>query len=142
MSINIKLCSLVITMVIVAIVISSNPFIFAQSLSNQTGNSTTSTKSNLTTNNSSIICSNSEEIQLGAAIQAFLSRDENKALMHMKEADKTITGAAKLYLDKSISAMQSGDTSAAKMHLGQSQYACGIPDVFDERKMIRLIIFI
>ena len=50
--------------------------------------------------------------------------------MHMIEADKTLTGAAKMYLDAAISALQSGDTSGAKMHLGQSQYACGIPDVF------------
>jgi hypothetical protein len=117
-------------MVIVTIVISSNPFIFAQSSSNQTGNNATSTKSNSTANNSSIICSNSEETQLGAAIQAFLSRDENKALMHMIEADKTLTGMAKIHLDAAISALQSGDANRAKMHIGETQYACGIPDVF------------
>ena len=123
---KIKTCSSVTIMGIVAIAISSNPFIFAQSSSNQTGNESTSTKSNSTANNSSIICSDS----LGAAIKAFLFRDENKALMHMNEADKTITGAAKMNLDAAISALQSGDTNMAKEHLAKSQYACGIPDVF------------
>ena len=62
-------------MVIVAIVISSNPFVFAQSSSNQTGNNATSTKSNSTANNNSIFrCSNSELIQLGAATQSFSNR--------------------------------------------------------------------
>jgi hypothetical protein len=128
MTIKIKTCSSVITMVIVAIVISSNPFVFAQSLSNQTGNVTTSIKSNSTANDSSIRCSDSELNHLGAAIQAFLFRDENKALMHMNEANKTLTGAAKMFLDAAISALQSGDTSRAKENLGSAQYACGIPD--------------
>ena len=127
---KIKTCSSVTIMGIVAIAISSNPFIFAQSSSNQTGNESTSTKSNSTANNSSIICSDSELTHLGAAIKAFLFRDENKALMHMNEADKTITGAAKMNLDAAISALQSGDTNMAKEHLAKAQYACGIPDVF------------
>jgi hypothetical protein len=65
---------------------------------------------------------------LGAAIQSFLFRDENKALMHMNEANKTLTGAAKMFLDAAINALQSGDTNRAKEYLGSAQYACGIPD--------------
>jgi len=122
-------------MVIVAIVISSNnPFVFAQSLSsNQTyNNSTSTTKSNSTANNNSSIfkCSNSELTQLGAATQAFLTGNENKALMYMNQADKTLTGAAKMHLDAAISALQSGDSNMAKKHLGEIEYACGIPDIF------------
>ena len=107
MNIKIKTCLLVITMVIVAIVISSNnPFVFAQSLSsNQTyNNSTSTTKSNSTANNNSSIfkCSNSELTQLGAATQVFLTGKENKALMYMNETGKTLTGAAKMHLDAAI----------------------------------------
>ena len=119
-------------MVIVTIVISSsNPFVFAQSLSNQIDNNTSSTKSNSTANiNSSIKCSNSELIQLGAATQAFLTRNETRALIYMNEAAKTLTGAAKMHVDTAISALQSGDTNGAKMHLGEIEYACGVPDIF------------
>ena len=39
----------------------------------------------------------------------------------MKEADKTLTGAAKMHLDAAISALQSGDTSGASMHLEAAQ---------------------
>ena len=119
-------------MVIVAIVISSdNPFIFAQYLYNQTDNNATSTKSNSTANNNSIFrCGNSELTQLGAATQAFLTGNENKALMHMNQADKTLTGAAKMHLDAAINALQSGDSNMAKKHLGEIEYACGVPDIF------------
>ena len=120
-------------MVIAIIVISSNnPFVFAQSSSNQIGNNTTSTtKLNSTANNSgSIKCSNSELTQLGASTQAFLIGNENKALMYMNEADKTLTGAAKMHLDAAISALQSGDANMAKKHLGEIEYACCIPDIF------------
>ena len=121
-------------MVIITIVISSNnPFIFAQSSSNQTGNNATSTKSNSTANNNSssiFKCSNSELTQLGAATQAFLTGNENKALMYMNEADKTLTGAAKMHLDAAINALQSGDSNMAKKHLGEIEYACGVPDIF------------
>ena len=134
MNIKIKTFLLVIIMVIAVIVISSNNpfFVFAQSSSNQIGNNTTSTtKLNSTANNSgSIKCSNSELTQLGAATQAFLTGNENKALMYMNEADKTLTGAAKMHLDAAISALQSGDTNMAKKHLGEIEYACGIPDIF------------
>jgi len=128
MNIKTIIYGLVITSIIAVIIISTNPFVFAQSLSNQTDNKTMSIKTNSTANNSSR-CSSSEETQLGAAVQSFLFRDNNGALIHMKEADKTLTGAAKMYLNKSISALQSGDTSGAKMHLQESQFACGIPDV-------------
>src|SRR6476620_12041431 len=133
MNIKIKTFLLVIIMVIAIIVINSNnPIIIAQSTSNQIGNNTTSTtKSNSTANNScSIKCSNSELTQLGAATQAFLTGNENKALMYMNQADKTLTGAAKMHLDAAISALQSGDSNMAKKHLGEIEYACGIHDIF------------
>ena len=134
MNIKIKTFLLVIIMVIAIIVISSNnPFVFAQSSSNQIGNNTTSTtKLNSTANNNSgsIKCSNSELTQLGASTQAFLIGNENKALMYMNEADKTLTGAAKMHLDAAISALQSGDSNMAKKHLGEIEYACGVPDIF------------
>jgi hypothetical protein len=41
--------------------------------------------------------------------------------MHMNQADKTLTGAAKMHLDAAIKALQSGDTNGALMHLQQSQ---------------------
>ena len=66
---------------------------------------------------------------MGAAVKSFLSRDENAALMHMNEAAKNLTGAPKMHLDKAINSLQTGDTSGAKIHLQESQYACGIPDV-------------
>lgn len=128
MNIKTKVCSLVIASIIAAMVISINPFVFAQSSSNQTGNNATYTKSNSTANNISR-CSNSEETQLGAAIQSFLKGDENRTLMHMNEADKTLAGAAKTHLDAAISALQSGDTDKAKNYLQESMYACGVPDV-------------
>ena len=67
---------------------------------------------------------------MGASTQAFLIGNENKALMYMNEADKTLTGAAKMHLDAAISALQSGDSNMAKKHLGEIEYACGIPDIF------------
>ena len=47
--------------------------------------------------------------------------DTNGALMHLNQADKTLTGAAKMHLDAGIKALQSGDTNGALMHLQQSQ---------------------
>jgi len=67
---------------------------------------------------------------LGAATQAFLTGKENKALMYMNEADKTLTGAAKMHLNAAINALQSGDSNMAKKHLGEIEYACGVPDIF------------
>ena len=49
------------------------------------------------------------------------SGDTKGALTHMKEADKTLTGAAKMDLDAAISALQSDDTSGASMHLELAQ---------------------
>ena len=80
---------------------------------------------------------------MGAATQAFLTGKENKALMYMNEADKTLTGAAKMHLDAAINALQSGDSNMAKKHLGEIEYACGVPDIFWwETYMIRSIIFL
>ena len=56
-------------------------------------------------------------IHLDAAAKALQSGDTKGALTHMNEADKTLTGAAKMHLDAAISALQSGDTSGASMHL-------------------------
>ena len=39
----------------------------------------------------------------------------------MNEADKTLTGPAKTHLDAAISALQSGDTKGATMHLQLAQ---------------------
>lgn len=133
MNIKTKTCSLVIALIIVAIVITINPAVFAQSSLNQTDYNSTSTTSNSNVSNSSTSsgfgCSNSEETQLGAAIQSFLFRDNNGALMHMNEAAKTLTGAPKMHLDAAIIALQSGNTDSAKIRLQQSIYACGIPDI-------------
>ncbi len=41
--------------------------------------------------------------------------------MHMNQADKTLTGAAKMHLDAAIKTLQSGDTNGALMHIQQSQ---------------------
>ena len=63
----------------------------------------------------------SGNVHLDAAASALQSGDTSGALMHMNQADKTLTGAAKMHLDAAISALQSGDTSGALMHLQQSQ---------------------
>jgi len=60
-------------------------------------------------------------IHLDAAAKALESGDTKGALTHMKEADKTLTGAAKMHLDAAISALQSGDTNGASMHLQVAQ---------------------
>jgi hypothetical protein len=60
-------------------------------------------------------------IHLDAAAKALQSGDTQGALTHMKEADKTLTGAAKTHLDAAISALESGDTQGASMHLQEAQ---------------------
>ena len=60
-------------------------------------------------------------IHLDAAAKALQSSDTKGALMHMNEADKTLTGAAKMHLEAAITALQSGDTNGATMHLQQVQ---------------------
>ncbi len=60
-------------------------------------------------------------VHLDAAIKALQSGDTNGALMHMNQADKTLTSAAKMHLDAAIKALQSGDTNGALMHIQQSQ---------------------
>jgi hypothetical protein len=95
MNIKTKLCSFVIASIIVAAVamtVNINYFAFAQ------GN-----------------------IHLDAAAKALQSGDTKGALMHMNEADKTLTGAAKTHLDAAISALQSGDTKGSTMHLQLAQ---------------------
>ena len=96
MNIKIKSYSIAITSIIAAAVIitavNSNPSAFAQ------GN-----------------------IHLDAAAKALQSGDTKGALTHMNEADKTLTGAAKMHLDAAISALQSGDTKGASMHLQEAQ---------------------
>jgi predicted negative regulator of RcsB-dependent stress response len=96
MNIETKLYSIVIPSIIAAAVIITatnfNPIAFAQ------GN-----------------------IHLDAAAKALESGDTKGALTHMNEADKTLTGAAKMHLDAAISALESGDTSGASMHLQVAQ---------------------
>jgi hypothetical protein len=132
MNIKTKIYSIVIASIIAAMGISINPFAFGQStIANQTGisNMTSSTTSNSTANNSSSVCNNAGETEIGAAIQSFLFRDNNGALMHMDKAGKTLTGAPKMHLDEAIKALQTGDTDLAKIRLQQSMYACGVPDI-------------
>ena len=100
MNIKTKSCSFAITSIITAAVIVAainfNSIAFAQS-------------------------SNQGNIHLDAAAKALQSGDTSGALIHMNEADKTLTGAAKMHLDAAISALQSGDASGASMHLQEAQ---------------------
>ena len=132
MNFKTKISSIIISSVIAAMIIDINSFAFGQSITKNptsTSNITSSTTSNSTANNSSSVCSNAEETEIGAAIQSFLFRDNNGALMHMNKAGKTLTGASKMHLDAAISALQSGNTDVAKIRLQQSMYACGVPDI-------------
>jgi hypothetical protein len=93
MNTKITICSLVVaSLFAVAMTVNINSFAFAQ------GN-----------------------IHLDAASKALQSGDTQGALTHMNEADKTLTGAAKMHLDAAISALQSGDKSGATMHLQEAQ---------------------
>ena len=121
MNIKIKICSLIIASIIAAMIISINPYVYAQSnATNQTSSSNmTSSTSNSTSSNGGN--SGQGNVHLDAAMQALKSGDKNGALMHISEADKTLTGAAKMHLDAAKSALQSGDTNGATMHLQESQ---------------------
>lgn len=132
MNFKTKISSIIISSVIAAMIIDINSFAFGQSITKNptsTSNITSSTTSNSTANNSSSVCSNAEETEIGAAIQSFLFRDNNGALMHMNKAGKTLTGAPKMHMNEAINALQSGNTDVAKIRLQQSMYACGVPDI-------------
>jgi len=75
----------------------------------------------ITTKNFTPIAFAQGNIHLDAAAKALQSGDTKGALTHMNEADKTLTGAAKMHLDAAISALQSDDTSGASMHLELAQ---------------------
>jgi predicted negative regulator of RcsB-dependent stress response len=60
-------------------------------------------------------------IHLDAAMSALDAKDSKGALIHLNEADKTLTGAAKTHLDAAINALNSGDLDGAKMHLKLAQ---------------------
>lgn len=99
MNLNIKVSIIVIATLITGMIVSISPSAFSQT--------TTS--------------GNEGNVHLGAAVKALQSGNTSAALMHMNQADKIITGAAKMHLDAAISALQSGDKSGAMMHLQQSQ---------------------
>ena len=115
----IKMSAVVIAGIIAIMMISANPFAFAVSAatSNQTGNMTTSTSNSTASGGGD----NQGKMHLDVAISALQSGDKDGAMMHMNEADKTLTGAAKMHLDVAISALQSGDKDGAMMHLQESQ---------------------
>jgi predicted negative regulator of RcsB-dependent stress response len=69
----------------------------------------------------SIASAKKGNIHLDAAMSALEAKDSKGALMHMNEADKTLTGAAKTHLDAAITALNSGDLDGAKMHLTLAQ---------------------
>lgn len=121
MKIKTNICSLVIASVIAAMVIGINPFAFGQNSTNLTSSSNmifSSSNSTASVNGGS---GSQGNVHLDAAMKALQSGDKNGALMHMNEAAKTLTGAAKMHLDAAISALQSGDTNGATMHLQESQ---------------------
>jgi predicted negative regulator of RcsB-dependent stress response len=95
---NVKVPILVLATLITGMLIGITPLSFSQATTGSQGN-----------------------VHLDAAIKALQSGDTNGALMHMNQADKTLTGAAKMHLDAAIKALQSGDTNGALMHLQQSQ---------------------
>ena len=69
----------------------------------------------------SIALAQKSNIHLDAAMSALDEKDSKQALIHLDEADKTLTGAAKTHLDAAIKALNSGDLDGAKMHLKLAQ---------------------
>jgi predicted negative regulator of RcsB-dependent stress response len=69
----------------------------------------------------SIASAQTKNIHLDAAMSALDAKDAKGALIHLDEADKTLTGAAKTHLDAAIKALNSGDLDGAKMHLKLAQ---------------------
>ena len=60
-------------------------------------------------------------MHLDAGIKALQSGDTKGALMHLNQANSTLTGTAQMHLDAGIKALQSGDTKGALMHLQTAQ---------------------
>jgi hypothetical protein len=106
---------------ITAMVVSFNPYVFAQSTSNQIGNNATSNSTANGSSSSSGGRGNPGKMHLDAAAKALQSGDKNGALIHINEVDKTLADGAKMYLDAAISALQSVDTNGAMMYLQESQ---------------------
>jgi predicted negative regulator of RcsB-dependent stress response len=69
----------------------------------------------------SIASAKKGNIHLDAAMSALDAKDAKGAMIHLNEADKTLTGAAKTHLDAAINALNSGDLDGAKMHLKLAQ---------------------
>jgi predicted negative regulator of RcsB-dependent stress response len=69
----------------------------------------------------SIALAQKSNIHLDAAMSALDAKDPKNALIHLDEADKTLTGTAKTHLDAAIKALNSGDLDGAKMHLKMAQ---------------------
>jgi predicted negative regulator of RcsB-dependent stress response len=69
----------------------------------------------------SIASAKKGNIHLDAAMSALDAKDAKNALIHLDEADKTLTGAAKTHLDAAIKSLNSGDLDGAKMHLKLAQ---------------------
>ena len=69
----------------------------------------------------SIASAKKGNIHLDAAMSALDAKDAKGAMIHLNEADKTLTGSAKTHLDAAISALNSGDLDGAKMHLKLAQ---------------------
>jgi hypothetical protein len=101
---NFKVSILVVATLITGMMVSitTTTLAFSQATTNSTGG-------------------NQGNMHLDAGIKALQSGDTNGALMHLQQADKTLTGAAKMHLDAGIKALQSGDTNGALMHLQQAQ---------------------
>jgi hypothetical protein len=92
-------------------------FVVSGTTSNQTGIVTASTSNSTASGGED----SQGKLHLGVAIGALQSGDKDGAMMHMNEADKTLTGAAKLHLGVAIGALQSGDKDGAMMHLQESK---------------------
>ncbi len=111
--------AVVIAGLITIIMTSTNPFGFV--LSATTSNQTVSVTASASNSTASGGEDSQGKMHLGVAIGALQSGDKEEAMMHMNEADKTLTGAAKLHLGVAINALQSGDKEGAMMHLQESQ---------------------
>ena len=66
------------------------------------------------------------KMHLEEGIKALKAGDQQRALMHLNEADKGISDqSAKMHLDEGIKALKAGDQQGALMHLGAADQALG-----------------
>ena len=62
------------------------------------------------------------QFHLSEAMKALQGGDNDGAMMHLEEADKTLpAGEAKMHLGEAMKALQGGDTDGAMMHLELAQ---------------------